>query len=56
MQVRIIKCSEPHWWYVDQLGEVFQVEPFMDSGHYVVDAGNDKKLLINPEDCAILDN
>jgi len=59
MRVKIVSCKQTHWWYVDQIGEIFQVKPFMDSGRYIVDDGGEEpeenqlpnQYLIDPEDC-----
>lgn len=59
MKVKIIKCSLPTFWYVDNIGETFEVE-FIDNEYEVIQDPDypmcaDENLFIEPTDIEIIE-
>lgn len=53
MKVKIIKCSKPHWWYIDCIGNVYEVESFNEEDYKVIDPMY--FFLLYKSDCQIIE-
>lgn len=55
MKVKIIKCSDPNFWYADKIGEVYEVLDLECSPDYIAAGVADDWRLVWREDYEILE-
>lgn len=51
MKVKVVKCYSVHWWYSNQIGQVFEVEDLDKTDFRVIDNG----LLLYKDDVEVVD-
>lgn len=51
MKVKIVKCSEPQFWYKNHIGEVFEVEGYDATNYDIINNPKYSTHLLVKVDC-----
>ena len=57
MKVKIIKCSNPEWWYINKIGEEFEVKDVSPLVSRLIDEEcyRYRETFISKEDCEVIE-
>lgn len=56
MRIRIVKCSNPHYWYINNVGEEFEVMSYSDLNYGVITSNRYMFSLVVKDDCELIED